>query len=42
MIKDTHLLVAARDVRIARFFYSSSACVYSIDKQMSSRVAFKA
>jgi len=29
----THLLLAARDLGIKRFFYSSSACVYNADKQ---------
>src|SRR4051794_37755026 len=29
----THLLVAARDADVERFFYSSSACVYAADKQ---------
>ncbi|HEY1769442.1 MAG TPA: NAD-dependent epimerase/dehydratase family protein [Chthoniobacterales bacterium] len=32
---NTHLLVAARDARVDRFFYSSSACVYAADKQVS-------
>jgi GDP-D-mannose 3',5'-epimerase len=30
---NTHLLVAARDLGIKRFFYASSACVYAHDKQ---------
>lgn len=30
---NTHMLVAARDARIERYFYSSSACVYAADKQ---------
>ena len=30
---NTHLLLAARDCGIERFFYSSSACVYNGDKQ---------
>jgi GDP-D-mannose 3', 5'-epimerase len=30
---NTHLLMAARDAGIRRFFYSSSACVYNADKQ---------
>ncbi len=29
----THLLMAARDNEVERFFYSSSACVYAADKQ---------
>jgi nucleoside-diphosphate-sugar epimerase len=31
----THMLLAARDNRVERFFYSSSACVYAADKQTS-------
>ena len=30
---NTHLLMAARDADVERFFYSSSACVYAADKQ---------
>jgi len=30
---NTHLLMAARDARCRRYFYSSSACVYAADKQ---------
>jgi len=30
---DTHLLLAARDCGVERFFYASSACVYAADKQ---------
>ena len=30
---NTHMLLAARDARVERFFYSSSACVYNGDKQ---------
>jgi nucleoside-diphosphate-sugar epimerase len=30
---NTHLLMAARDLGITRFFYASSACVYNGDKQ---------
>lgn len=30
---NTHLLIAARDAGIKRYFYSSSACVYNADKQ---------
>lgn len=35
---NTHLLMAARDVGIDRYFYSSSACVYNADKQTSADV----
>jgi GDP-D-mannose 3', 5'-epimerase len=34
----TNMLVAARDVGVQRFFYSSSACVYNADKQRDARV----
>lgn len=30
---NTHLLMAAQDADVERFFYSSSACVYAADKQ---------
>ena len=30
---NTHLLMAARDIGIKRYFYSSSACVYNASKQ---------
>ncbi|NQU87213.1 MAG: NAD-dependent epimerase/dehydratase family protein [Mariniphaga sp.] len=30
---NTHLLMAARDLGITRFFYASSACVYNAEKQ---------
>ena len=30
---NTHMLMAAREVKAERFFYSSSACVYAADKQ---------
>jgi nucleoside-diphosphate-sugar epimerase len=32
---NTHLLLAAREFGVRRFFYSSSACVYAADKQRS-------
>jgi nucleoside-diphosphate-sugar epimerase len=35
---NTHLLVAARDVEAHRFFFSSSACMYAADKQVSADV----
>ncbi len=31
---NTHLLMAARDAGIERYFYASSACVYNGDKQV--------
>jgi len=35
---NTHLLLAAREHRPSRYFYSSSACVYAADKQVSTDV----
>ena len=35
---NTHLLLAAREYEIERFFFGSSACVYAADKQTSSDV----
>lgn len=35
---NTHLLMAARQSNLQRFFYASSACVYAADKQCSHRV----
>jgi nucleoside-diphosphate-sugar epimerase len=32
---NTHLLSACRELRVPRFFFSSSACVYKADKQTS-------
>jgi GDP-D-mannose 3',5'-epimerase len=34
----THLLMAAHDLGVRRYFYSSSACVYAADKQTDSNV----
>lgn len=34
VLVNTHMLMAARDHGVKRFFYSSSACVYNGDKQM--------
>lgn len=33
VLPSTHMLLAARDEEVERFFYSSSACVYAADKQ---------
>lgn len=33
VLTNTHMLMAARDQGVERFFYSSSACVYNADKQ---------
>ncbi len=35
---NTHMLIAARDAKADRFFFSSSACVYNADKQRDSKV----
>lgn len=35
---NTHMLMAARDAGVERYFYSSSACVYNADKQRSENV----
>ncbi len=35
---NTHMLLAARDGGVRRFFYSSSACVYNADRQRDSDV----
>jgi len=35
---NTHMLVAARDNHVDRYFYSSSACVYNAEKQTSADV----
>ena len=33
VLTNTHMLMAAKEKRVGRFFYSSSACVYNGDKQ---------
>jgi GDP-D-mannose 3',5'-epimerase len=38
VLTTTHMLLAARDSGVQRFFYSSSACVYNGDKQKSPEV----
>lgn len=38
VLTSTHMLTAARDKDVKRFFYSSSACVYNADKQKSEDV----
>lgn len=38
VLTNTHMLLAARDARVERFFYSSSACVYNAEKQKDARV----
>jgi GDP-D-mannose 3', 5'-epimerase len=38
VLTNTHMLMAARDKGVERFFYSSSACVYNAEKQTSPNV----
>jgi GDP-D-mannose 3',5'-epimerase len=38
VLTNTHMLQAARDAGVRRFFYSSSACVYNADKQTDANV----
>jgi nucleoside-diphosphate-sugar epimerase len=38
VLTNTHMLVAAKDQGVKRFFYSSSACVYNGDKQTDANV----
>jgi nucleoside-diphosphate-sugar epimerase len=38
VLTNTHMLIAARDSGVKRFFYSSSACVYNGDKQKDAEV----
>ncbi len=35
---NTHLLRAAQEAQVSRFFFSSSACVYNADKQLDAKV----
>jgi nucleoside-diphosphate-sugar epimerase len=35
---NTHLLMAAREFGVRRYFYASSACVYAADKQVSENI----
>jgi nucleoside-diphosphate-sugar epimerase len=39
VLTTTHMLLAARDSGVERFFYSSSACVYNGEKQKSTAAA---
>ena len=39
VLTNTHMLLAAKDANVQRFFYSSSACVYNADKQTNPNVA---
>jgi nucleoside-diphosphate-sugar epimerase len=38
VLTNTHMLMAARDAGVERFFYSSSACVYNAEKQKHENV----
>jgi GDP-D-mannose 3',5'-epimerase len=38
VLTNSHMLIAARDARVSRFFFSSSACVYNAEKQRSADV----
>jgi GDP-D-mannose 3', 5'-epimerase len=38
VLVNTHMLIAARDSGVERFFYSSSACVYDTEKQKNADV----
>ncbi len=38
VLTSTHVLMAAREAGVGRFFYSSSACVYAADKQTDADV----
>jgi len=38
VLPSTHVLIAARDADVKRFFYSSSACVYAAEKQETPEV----
>ncbi len=38
VLPSTHVLIAARDASVERFFYSSSACVYAAEKQETPEV----
>jgi len=38
VLPSTHMLIAARDAGVERFFYSSSACVYAAEKQQTPEV----
>ena len=39
VLTSTHVLMAAREAGVGRFFYTSSACVYAADKQTDADVA---
>ena len=39
VLSSTHMLIAARDADVGRYFYASSACVYAAGKQAETTVA---
>ena len=39
VLTSTHVLMAAKEAGVDRFFYASSACVYAADKQTDAHVA---
>lgn len=39
VLTNTHMILAAQEARVDRYFYSSSACVYNADKQKDPAVA---
>jgi GDP-D-mannose 3',5'-epimerase len=39
VLSSTHMLLAARDAEVGRYFYSSSACVYAANRQTESDVS---
>jgi len=39
VLPSTHMLLAARDANVDRYFYSSSACIYPLHKQVAADVA---
>ena len=38
VLTSTHMLLAARDAGVSRYFYSSSACIYPLHKQVTADV----
>ncbi|MEP6781908.1 MAG: NAD-dependent epimerase/dehydratase family protein, partial [Gemmatimonadaceae bacterium] len=38
VLTNTHMIEAAREAKVDRFFYASSACVYAADKQTDANV----
>jgi GDP-D-mannose 3', 5'-epimerase len=38
VLANTHMLMAGREAGVSRFFYSSSACAYNVEKQRSAEV----